>query len=124
MTKLSRLALVIFWAAQIYTSAVEAPNRSLGQYYETMSDRGKSAFPNLSYRSEVTFSNGKKVAFYLVTGDIFQFVGESTRTAVWPVDAMLVSTNVELDVSYSGVLPHAHVVCSTSSMRMPPGAST
>jgi hypothetical protein len=97
MTKLSRLAPVMFLAAQIYTSAVEAPNRSLRQYYETLSDSGKSAFPDLSYRSEVTLSNGKKVAFYLVTGDIFQFVGESTRTAVWPVDAMLVSTNVELD---------------------------
>lgn len=62
-------------------------------YHAKMIGDGKSMYPSLGARRTI---GGASV--FLVAGDIFSFVGDSSGAkSYFPVDALIISTNVDLD---------------------------
>lgn len=64
----------------------------IAEYYKKMVGQGKSKYPALSANQKV---GGADV--YLVTDDIFAFVGCKGKKPDYPVDAFIMSTNIQLD---------------------------
>jgi len=82
----------LVYASILFTSANLANAGEIADYYGKMVGKGESKYPALSAKQKV---GGADV--YLITGDIFAFVGNKGEKPVYQVDAIIMSTNVELD---------------------------
>ena len=81
-----------------------ADGGELSDYHNQQAAQGGAAgFTDLERREDIPLSAEKRIRLILVVGDLFDFVGprdggsSTSKKKVWPVNAMIVSTNIDLD---------------------------
>ena len=86
-------ALLVWLSLHVHGMASDLP---LELYFNQQTENGKSRFPGINSRQTLSFRDGERsLDIYLVVGDVTDFIGPTRTKTV--IDAMLVSTNVDLD---------------------------
>lgn len=99
MIRFPRYLLVIAWCLFLKN----AHGGELSDYHNQQAAQGGAAgFTDLERREDIPLSAEKRIRLILVVGDLFDFVGprdggSSPSKKVWPVEAMIVSTNTGLN---------------------------